>query len=200
MQNLMFTIAVTVISRTLVLRDRMLGRLRRGGVQGAGQPTRRYSIPSGNARLDAVLVAPEEPAHAVVLICHGIGEIVEHWLGVQQLLARYGIASLVFDYAGYGKSTGVVDWRQCEEDAIAAYAFLKNSAGGTPLSILGFSMGSGIAAAVIARTEAERLILCAAFTSFREAACVLGLPRWLCCMVPPIWSGESSLQGCGKRC
>ena len=46
--------------------------------------------------LDAVLVTPDaNGARASLLICHGIGETVEHWLAVQQLLAANGVASLV---------------------------------------------------------------------------------------------------------
>jgi alpha-beta hydrolase superfamily lysophospholipase len=199
MQNLMFTAAVTVISRAFVLRDRLLGRMKRERADAFEQPAQRCSIPSGSTRLDAVFVAPDGPPQAALLICHGIGEIVDHWQGVQQLLATRGIASLVFDYAGYGKSGGMVDWKQCEDDAVAAFAFLEKSAGGVPLSILGFSMGSGIAAAIRSRIHAERLILCAAFTSFRDAVCALGMPRSLCWMVAPIWSGEASLRGCAER-
>jgi hypothetical protein len=104
-----------------------------------------------------------------------------------------GVASLVFDYCGYGKSTGPVAWGQCEHDAVAAFGFLKTLAPGQRISILGFSMGSGIAAAILNRIDVDRLILCSAFTSFREAACVLGLPRLLCPVLPSIWSGKESL-------
>lgn len=199
MQNLIFTISVTLISRSFVLRDRLLGRLKRGRPDASERPALRCSISSGKAHLDAVLVAPAEPPRAALLICHGIGEIVNHWLGVQQLLATRGIASLVFDYAGYGKSAGVVDWKQCEDDAVAAFAFLKKSAGAVPVSILGFSMGSGIAAAILPRVNVERLILGAAFTSFRDAACALRMPRRLSCIVPPIWRGEENLRGYGNK-
>ena len=196
---LLFTVSVTVISRTFELRDRLLGRIGVPKAAASNLNARRCSIVSGRENLDAVFVAPVGPAHAGLLICHGIGEIVDHWPGVQQLLATRGIASLVFDYAGYGKSTGAVDWNQCEEDAVAAFGFLKQSVGEVPLSILGFSMGSGIAASILPRVDAERLILCSAFTSFRDAACALGMPRWLCGIVPPIWSSEASLRGCETR-
>ena len=67
--------------------------------------------PSAANMLDAVFVEPAAiPPRASVLLCHGIGETVEQWFGVQQLLAANGVASLVFDYSGYGKSTGRPDW------------------------------------------------------------------------------------------
>ncbi len=201
MHRLLFTVSVTVIWRVFVLRDRLLGRIGRPKEDDAPDLVSLcYSIPSGSERLDAVFVGlTEGSAKAAVLICHGIGEIVDHWLSVQKLLAEHGVASLVFDYAGYGKSTGAVDWSQCEQDAVAAFELLKKLVPELPVSILGFSMGSGISAAIFSRVHAERLILCSAFTSFREAACALGLPRALSSVVPPIWNGRKSLSGCANR-
>jgi hypothetical protein len=75
---------------------------------------------------------------AVVLVCHGIGETVGHWVPVQELLAANGAASLVFDYSGYGRSTGRIEAAQCERDAIAAFEFLEKLAPGAPIAVLGF--------------------------------------------------------------
>jgi uncharacterized protein len=195
MQRLIFTIAVTLISRTLILRDRLLGRLRRVPVP-AGVQVLRHALPIGTHSLDSVLVAPAESPRAALLICHGIGEIADHWLAAQQLLAAHGVASLVFDYSGYGESGGVVDWKQCEDDAISAFAFLQTLVANCPVSILGFSMGSGIAGAILPRIAPARLILASAFTSFREAACVLGLPRAFVGVLPRIWCGAETLPDC----
>jgi alpha-beta hydrolase superfamily lysophospholipase len=199
--RLLFTVSVTVIWRIFVLRDRLLGRIGRDRRNGAPElPAVRYSIPSGSECLDAVFVGPAVGrATAALLICHGIGEIVDHWSLVQKLVATRGVASLVFDYAGYGRSSGAVDWRQCELDAVSAFKFLKGLVPDLPVSIMGFSMGSGISAAILPRVDADRLILCSAFTSFRDAAGALGLPRGLSSVVPPIWNGKESLPGCMRR-
>jgi len=104
-----FTIALTGISRALIVRDRLMGWS--GPVW---PPTStvvsasRHSIHSGASILDAIYVEPVgPPARAAVLLCHGIGETVRPWFPVQQLLAINGVASLLFDYSGYGKSTGI---------------------------------------------------------------------------------------------
>ena len=197
-QDFLFTTSVTAISRTLILKDRLLGRMGRiRAAASSGAQIDRHFIPDANRRLDAVFVQPSEtPAQAALLICHGIGETVDHWIAAQTLLARHGVASLVFDYSGYGRSPGPVDWRRCEENALTAFAYLQTLAPSLPVSILGFSMGSGIAAAIADRTAADRLILCSAFTSYREAARVLGVPRGLTAALPPIWDGAASLQRC----
>jgi pimeloyl-ACP methyl ester carboxylesterase len=57
-------------------------------------------------------------------------------------------------------------------------------------------MGSGIAAAMIHRVPAHRLMLCAAFTSFRDGARSVGIPAALSRYVPPIWKTKESLRNC----
>jgi hypothetical protein len=193
-----FTFALTCIVWFLVMRDRVFDLF---GIGPRGtftdQPASRHSIPSGKNIVDAVFVEPATgPARAAILLCHGIGETVGRWLPVQQLLAVHGVASLVFDYSGYGRSTGRVDWIQCELDAEAAFQQLERLTSPLPIAILGFSLGSGPAAAIASRVHADHLILGAAFTSFRDAARVAGIPRALSALVPPIWSATESLRGC----
>lgn len=186
-----------MISRALILRDRVFWKGLKEFAEDEAVVNERLTIASGANVLDAKFVRPAvgEPSE-VVLICHGIGETVEHWRGAQQLLAQHGVASLVFNYSGYGKSTGRVEWEQCERDAVTAFAALRGLVGERPIALLGFSLGSGVAAEVVSRVDASRLILCAGFTSFRDAVCVLGLPRAFVGLVPSIWSAREALAGC----
>ena len=196
--RLSFTVALTCISRALMLRDQLFDVVpKRLRIRAAGVALEQTLIPNGKNRLDVVFVHPEgAPAKAAVLILHGIGETVQRWFPVQQLLALNGVASLVVDYSGYGRSTGRVDWSQCEEDAVAAFEHLRGLAHPLSVSVLGFSLGSGIAAAMIHRVQANRLLLCAAFTSFRDGARSAGIPAALSRFVPPIWSTKESLRDC----
>lgn len=196
--NLAFTAAVTVASRAFILRDRLLGRVKRAPLEDPPHlEISRHSIPSGKQVLDTVFVKPvEKPVRAGVLLCHGIGETVDHWFGVQKLLAAQGVTSLVFDYSGYGRSTGRIQWKLCEQDTIEAFCALKALLPDTPISILGFSLGSGIAAAVLDQVSPKKLILCSSFSSFQAAVCCIGLPRRLSYLAPPIWNTEESLRRC----
>jgi alpha-beta hydrolase superfamily lysophospholipase len=193
-----FTFAITCISRYMILRDRIFGLSKKGRQPvGISERALRHTILSAGSSLDAVFVEPVSfPAHAAVLLCHGIGETVEQWFGVQQLLAANGVASLVFDYSGYGNSTGRPDWDQFEQDAVAAFAALRDHAPDLPVSVLGFSLGSGVAAAAIHQLNAHRLILCEAFTSFRGAATAAWVPKGLTHLVPPIWHAQQPLADC----
>jgi uncharacterized protein len=197
-QRTAFTVAITCASRFFIFRDRVLGWNKKSP-SGSAERTSRHSIRSAANALDAVFVEPiSEPTVASVLLCHGIGETVEQWFGVQQLLAANGIASLVFDYSGYGKSTGSCDCHQLEHDAIAAFAAMQQLAPQLPAAVLGFSLGSGIAAATFSKLRADRLILCEAFTSFRDAAAAAGIPRRLTSLAPPIWDAREPLANCGS--
>jgi uncharacterized protein len=195
-RELLLTIAVTATSRVCLLRDRLMRRIPWDGRPGtAGPGTSRHAIPSGKRTLDAVLVQPQSaPAAASVLICHGIGETVEHWHRVQLMLAEYGVASLVFDYAGYGRSHGFFSATHAEQDAVAAFHFLDALSAPLPVSILGLSLGSGIAVATVSKVPAHRLVLCAAFTSLREASGRVGVPQACRGAVPPIWDAAEVLR------
>jgi hypothetical protein len=108
-RQLIFDISIHCTGRLLLTRDLALGRVKLNwSVEPSKLGSTRLAIRSGKNLLEAVLVKPvSQPARASVLICHGIGETVQHWFAVQEMLAATGVASLVFDYSGYGRSSGV---------------------------------------------------------------------------------------------
>jgi pimeloyl-ACP methyl ester carboxylesterase len=196
-RDILLSIVVTATARVCVARDRLLRRFRWDGrIETAGPGTSLHAIQSGRNALDAVLVRPQTAPQASLLICHGIGETVELWHRVQQLLAQNGVASLVFDYSGYGRSTGFFSSTQAEQDAVAAFHVLEQLTTPLPVSILGLSLGSGIAAASIKNLPAHRLVLCSAFTSLRKAAISARIPKMFSVGVPPIWDAEEALREC----
>ena len=195
-QRFLFTAALACASRAVQLRDRMLSRIPHSLPECIGIAATQHTLASGKSLLDAVFVTPAPTeARAAVLICHGIGEIVPQWFPIQRILAEAGIASLVFDYSGYGRSTGRPDWSQCEDDAVSAFNLLKRLVS-VPITILGFSLGTGVAATILNRVSAERLVLCAGFSSFRKAARAAWFPGFLSPLVPPIWSAADTLRNC----
>jgi len=196
-RQLLLRIGVTVTSRVCLVRHRLLRRIPWDGrLETAGPGVSRHRIVSGCETLDAVFVEPQKtPERASVLLCHGIGEQVEHWFRVQRMLADCGVASLVFDYAGYGRSSGFFSANQAEEDAIAAFHFLERLTAPLPVSVLGLSLGTGIAGAMVSRVSAHRMMLLGAFTSLRKAAISVGVPRLFNFTVPDIWDTRQVLAG-----
>ena len=197
-REFLLSVAVTATARVCLLRDRLLRRIPWDGrMETAGAGTSRHAIHSGKKLLDAVLVRPDSTAaRASVLICHGIGETVEHWHSVQQLLAANGVASLVFDYSGYGRSRGFFSAAEAERDAVAAFHFLEQLTAPLPVAVLGLSLGTGIAVHLVAKVPVHRLVLCAGFTSLREASGRVGVPRAFRFAVPAIWEAEAALGNC----
>jgi alpha-beta hydrolase superfamily lysophospholipase len=195
-QRAIFSAGVWSVACGFVARDRCLGRIKRGSGMGRLE---RVKIASGHRRLDAVFAPPEVPGNphpTAVLICHGIGETVEHWERAQQRLASHGIASLVFNYSGCGRSTGRLSAEHCERDAVAAFWWLREKIPEVPVTLLGFSLGSGVATTVMGKIPIAGMVLCEAYCSFREAMRHAGLPLWLAAMVPDVWPSEETLATC----
>jgi pimeloyl-ACP methyl ester carboxylesterase len=184
MREALLTFLLNVTSRMLLRSDRMNGIMEQT-LKAFIFAEQRLVIPSGKRRLSAVYVSAGDETPAV-LICHGIGELVEYWGKVQGLLHAMGISSLVFNYSGYGTSTGHLCTAHCEEDTIAAYRELAGR-GHPSIVLLGFSLGSGVGAAVASRVAIDGLVLCEGFSTLREGAIAMGFPRWVTRMVPDAW-------------
>jgi fermentation-respiration switch protein FrsA (DUF1100 family) len=179
---------IAAISRMLLRSDRRSGRMERI-LSAFAFAKERLVITSGSRRLSAVYVSAGKETPAV-LICHGIGELVEYWGEVQGLLKEMGISSLVFNYSGYGTSSGRVSPANCEEDGAAAYRELIER-GHASIVLLGFSLGTGVVCAIASQIKVAGVVLCEGFSSLREAGVAMGIPRWFTRMVADVWATAS---------
>jgi pimeloyl-ACP methyl ester carboxylesterase len=111
-------------------------------------------------RLAGVLCWPEArtgtAGTGAVVLCQGLSGVKHLVLpGVAQDLARRGIASLRFDYAGYGESDGARGWidpRARVDDALCAFDWLAAQPGiGARIGVYGHSYGGPVAIAMAAR-------------------------------------------------
>jgi alpha-beta hydrolase superfamily lysophospholipase len=184
MRQALLTLLLNVTSRVLLRSDRMNGIMEQM-LSAFTFAQQRLVIPSGRRRLSAVYVSAGDQTPAV-LICHGIGELVEYWGRVQALLQGMGVSSLVFNYSGYGTSTGHLSTAHCEDDALAAFRELARR-GHRSIVLLGFSLGTGVGCAVASRVDVDGLVLCEGFSTLREAAMAVGFPPWVTRMVPDAW-------------
>lgn len=108
---------------------------------------------------------PDEPVGAV-LLCQGLSGVKHLVLPeVADLLARdHGLASLRFDYAGFGDSDGERHWidpRARVDDALHATAWLAAQAevDATRLGVYGHSYGGPVAISVAARDRRLRALV-----------------------------------------
>jgi uncharacterized protein len=109
---------------------------------------------------------------AHVLFCHGNGGNIGDRLSHVRLLAEAGLDVLVFDYSGYGRSSGRPSEQGTYRDAAAAHAALLRRPGVDPgrVLLLGESLGGAVALALALELPPAGLILQSAFTSVRDMA------------------------------
>jgi uncharacterized protein len=195
LDDLRFQLPITAIARRLALRDRIFPAL---APPKPSQPThsRARGIPSGNRQLAASLHSPSATPHAVVLICHGIGERLPYWHRAQVFLSDHGIVLLVFAYSGYPPSSGALTPSHLRQDCIAAYAALCTLVPlDAPPFLLGLSLGTGIAidAAPSLTPSPSKIILCQPFTSLRDAATAILRSRRLARLLPDLYRTEAAI-------
>lgn len=124
------------------------------------------------------------PTSPVLLWCHGNAGNVSHRLeNIRQLYQR-GISVMIFDYRGYGRSTGVPSEAGFYRDALASYDYLIQHRRISPerLIIFGRSLGSSVAGEVAIRRSSAGLMVEGSFPSIQAMSDhhYFGLPtRWL---------------------
>ncbi|MFO7703562.1 MAG: alpha/beta hydrolase [Halopseudomonas sp.] len=134
-------------------------------------------------RLDAWFV-PAPQAHGVVLFLHGNAGNLSHRMDSIAMFHRLGYAVLIFDYRGYGRSSGKPSEEGLYRDAETAWAYLTHARGIAPENIVlfGESLGGALAAHLAAWERPGALVLSSVFTSVPDLAADLypWLPaRWL---------------------
>jgi fermentation-respiration switch protein FrsA (DUF1100 family) len=128
--------------------------------------------------------APQQPARATILHCHGNGGNVTNVGWVAEQLSQRGYDVLVFDYRGYGRSAGTVtDESGLYADGAAAYEFLTRERGVKPeqLVLYGQSLGTTVAIDLAARQPVAALIIESGLSSASSmaSASLPWLPAWL---------------------
>ena len=134
-------------------------------------------------RLDAWFV-PAPQARGVVLFLHGNAGNLSHRMDSIVMFHRLGYSVLIFDYRGYGRSSGRPSEAGLHRDTQTAWDYLTRSRGIAPgrIVLFGESIGGALAAWLAAREQPGALVLSSAFTSAPELAADLypWLPvRWL---------------------
>ncbi len=105
-----------------------------------------------------------------LLYCHGNAGTIADRVEVLAALHREGLAVLIFDYRGYGESTGRPTEAGTHADALAAWRHLTDTRGLPPARILvhGHSLGGAVAAGLAADVRPGALWLESTFTSLTD--------------------------------
>ncbi len=118
---------------------------------------------------------PAADARGTLLFLHGNAGNVSHRLDSLRIFHDLGLAVLIIDYRGYGRSEGKPSEQGLQQDALAAWNHLVEVRGETPARIVVFgrSLGASLAAWLAARRPVAGLILESAFISVPELAAEL---------------------------
>ncbi len=128
---------------------------------------------SDGQRLQAWLIGagkePETP-RGVVLVCNGNAGSIENRLGLARTLVDEGLGVLLFDYRGYGASSGRPDEQGLYFDAVAAYDVLVERGWEGRIAAWGESLGAAVALELALRRPLRGLCLHAPFGSLPAVA------------------------------
>ena len=111
------------------------------------------------------------PAPAVIF-GHGNGELIDFWPDDLKGFGRLGMAVMLVEYPGYGRSSGSPSQESITGAFVAAYDALsaRKDIDASRIVLFGRSLGGGAVCALSVRRPSAALILMSTFTSARSFA------------------------------
>jgi fermentation-respiration switch protein FrsA (DUF1100 family) len=148
------------------------------------------SIQTHAGRVEAWLLWPHDgeaallnsrPPYPLVIIGHGNGEIIDYWVEAVEPLRSRGMAVLLVEYPGYGRSAGVPTQDSIVEVFVAAYdaAVAHEQIDEGRVVFFGRSVGGGAVAQLAVQRPSAGLVLFSTFSSVRAMAASYRLPGFL---------------------
>jgi pimeloyl-ACP methyl ester carboxylesterase len=118
--------------------------------------------------LSCVLFKTPDPK-GVIFYLHGNAGSIASWGDVATVYLDLGYDVFMPDYRGYGKSDGTISAEaQLFRDVQIAYDSLKKKYDEEDIVVLGYSIGTGVAAKLAALNHPKLLILQAPFYNFKD--------------------------------
>jgi hypothetical protein len=138
-----------------------------------------------SARSEAFHLAPTSPSGGpapLAIYAHGNGELIDSWIAQFEPLRAAGVAILLVEYPGYGRSSGTPSQKSITRAMVAAFDWAASQPSVDRARIVGWgrSLGGGAICALARERPLARLVLESTFTSVRAMASELfGIPGWL---------------------
>ncbi len=129
----------------------------------------RNFIISDNVTINAIHFKSDS-SKGVIFYHHGNAGSLARWGEIGEYFVRYGYDVLIYDFRGYGKSTGKKTMKDLYEDSQFIYDELKKEYNEDDIVVYGRSLGSGIATWVAAQNKPGKLILETPFYSLTDVA------------------------------
>lgn len=111
-----------------------------------------------------------DSSKGVIYYHHGNAGNLDRWGSIAEYFVQFGYDVLIYDYRGYGKSTGTRSEKTLHQDAQHIYDELLKDWSADQIILYGRSLGSGMACQVAANNKAKMLILETPFYSLQSMA------------------------------
>lgn len=126
------------------------------------------SLPVDGATLSALHFTTNDPK-GVVLFFHGNAGSLRRWGDVAESFTLRGYDLFIFDYRGYGKSSGkIASEQQLIDDAEQVYQYVRQRYAPQHIVVYGRSLGTGLAAQIALRHAPKMLILETPYVSLKD--------------------------------
>lgn len=149
----------------------------------AGLAFEQMSIPTPDGESLHAWYVPAAGNRATVLFFHGNAGNISHRLDTLAVLHGLDLNVLIFDYRGYGRSTGRPTEVGIKADAWAVWTYLTTERGESPsrIVVMGRSLGSAVAVQLASVQDPAALVVESGFTSVSALGKVAYpfLPRFL---------------------
>ena len=133
------------------------------------QDFKELMIRTSDDKLINALLFEADSTKGVIFYLHGNAGSLESWGTIATLYTGMNYDVFILDYRGFGKSEGnITGEEQLFEDNQIAYDKLKETYKEEDIIVLGYSIGTGLAAKLASENNPKLLILQAPFYSFAE--------------------------------
>lgn len=133
-------------------------------------PFEELSIPVDGASLNALHFRQQDP-DGLVFFLHGNAGNLETWTSGIEYYQKVNYDLFIFDYRGYGKSTGNIGSEtELHRDVRTAYDLIAQQYAGKPIVVYGRSLGAALATRLAVDVDAALVILVSPFESMLRMA------------------------------
>lgn len=168
---LLFFLVILLVSAVVLIERRLIYKPVRSTLQTPGHidiPYEEvYFTASDNTRLHGWWL-PAKQARGAILYCHGNRGSLADRIWIARDLSSLPYHLFLFDYRGYGNSSGKPSARGTRRDVIAAWDYVQARLGGganPPIALFGSSLGGAIAGQLLGERPLRCVILEGTFTS-----------------------------------
>ncbi len=134
--------------------------------------TREVKIPTADGKTLHGLLVAKPASDKLILVSHGNAGNIGHRVGLASLLSTSGASTLLYDYQGFGESTGNATCNNLLKDGLTAYDYAVDKLGYKPanITIYGESVGCGVTTYIMENRKPGKVILQSGFTSLLKTA------------------------------